>query len=72
VVAGGRVLGWEGIRCPGGAQGGADEAGGGPVRAGIAEAPGGSGAAPVAPFSASALMTIELAWGWKVEEALVA
>jgi hypothetical protein len=60
-VAGGRVLGWEGVRCPGGAQGGADEAGGGPVRAAIAEAPGGGGAAPVALFSASASMTMELA-----------
>jgi hypothetical protein len=42
------------------------------VQAGIAEALGGSGTAPVAPFSASASTTMELAWGWKVEEAPVA
>jgi hypothetical protein len=61
VVAGCRVLGRGGVRRPGGAQGGADEAGGGPVWAGITEALGGSGAAPVAPFGASASMTMELA-----------
>jgi hypothetical protein len=55
-VAGGRVLGQEG----------------GPVRAGIAEALGSGGAALVAPFGASASMIMELAWGWKVEEAPVA
>jgi hypothetical protein len=71
-VAGGWVFGREGIRRPGGAQGGADEAEGGPVRAGVAEALGGGGAVPVAPFDASASMTIELAWGWKVEEAPMA
>jgi hypothetical protein len=71
-VAGSRVLGWEGVWRPGGAQGGADEAGGGPVRAGVTEALGGGGAAPVAPFDASATTTMELAWGWKVEEAPVA
>jgi hypothetical protein len=42
------------------------------VQAGIAEAPGGSGTALVASFGASALMTVVLAWGWKVEEAPVA
>jgi hypothetical protein len=62
---------WGGVRHPGGAQGGANEAEGGPVRAGIAEALGGCGAAPVAPFGASASTTMELAWGWKVEEAPV-
>jgi hypothetical protein len=41
-------------RRPGGARGGADVAGGGPVRAGVMEALGGSGAAPVALFGASA------------------
>jgi hypothetical protein len=67
-VVGGWVLGREGVQCPGSAQGGADKAGGGPMRAGIVEALGSGGAAPVAPFGASALMTMELAWGWKVEE----
>jgi hypothetical protein len=71
-VAGGRVLGHVGVRRPGGAQGGADEAEGGPVWAGITSALGGGGAAPVAPFGASALTTMELAWGWKVEEAPMA
>jgi hypothetical protein len=42
------------------------------VRGGIAEALGGGGAAPVGPFGASASTTMELAWGWKVEEAPVA
>jgi hypothetical protein len=41
-------------RRPGGARGGADVAGGGPMRAGVAEALGGSGTAPVALFSVSA------------------
>jgi hypothetical protein len=41
-------------RRPGGARGGADVAGGGPVRVGISEALGGSGAAPIALFSVSA------------------
>jgi hypothetical protein len=41
-VAGSRLLGWEGVRRPGGAQGGADVAGGGQVWAGVAEALGGS------------------------------
>jgi hypothetical protein len=63
------VLGRKGVRCPGGAQGGADEAGGGPVRAGVTEALGGGGAALVAPFGDSASITMELAWGWKVDEA---
>jgi hypothetical protein len=49
-VVGGRVLGWEGVRCSGGAWGGACVAGGGPVRADVAEALGGSGAALVAPL----------------------
>jgi hypothetical protein len=49
-VAGGRVLGREGVRRSGGARGGAGVAGGGPVWAGVAEALGGSGAAPVAPL----------------------
>jgi hypothetical protein len=61
-----------GVRRPGGAQGGADEAGGGSVRAGIAKALGGGGAALVGPFGTSASMTMELAWGWKVEEAPMA
>jgi hypothetical protein len=55
------VLGWGGVRRPGSAQGGIDEAGGGPVQAGIMEALGSGGAAPVAPFGASASMTMELA-----------
>jgi hypothetical protein len=54
VVAGGRLLGWEGVRRPGGAQGGVDVAGGGPVQTGIAEALGGSGIAPIALFDVSA------------------
>jgi hypothetical protein len=54
VVAGGRLLGREGVQRPGGARGGADMAGGGPVRAGITKALGGSGAAPVALFGVSA------------------
>jgi hypothetical protein len=66
------VLGREGVWRPSGAQGGADEAGGGPVWAGVSEALGGGGAAPVAPFNTSASTTMELAWGWKVEEAPVA
>jgi hypothetical protein len=41
-------------RRPGGARGDADVVGGGPVWAGIAEALGGSGAAPVALFGVSA------------------
>jgi hypothetical protein len=61
VVAGGQVLGWGGVQRPGSAQGGIDEAGGGPVQAGIMEALGSGGAAPVAPFGASASMTMELA-----------
>jgi hypothetical protein len=61
VVAGGRVLGRGGIQRPGGAQGGVDEAEGGPVRAGVVEALGGGGVAPVAPFGASASTTMELA-----------
>jgi hypothetical protein len=48
--AGGRVLGREGVRRLGGARGGTGVAGGGPVRAGIAEALDGSGAARVAPL----------------------
>jgi hypothetical protein len=44
------VLGREGVRRSGGARGGAGVAGGGPVWAGVAEALGGSGAAPVAPL----------------------
>jgi hypothetical protein len=56
-------LGRGGVRRPSGAQGGADEATGGPVRAGVAEFHGGGGAAPVAPFSASVSMTMELASG---------
>jgi hypothetical protein len=71
-VTGGRVLGRGGVQHPDGAQGGADEAGRGPVWAGVVEALGGSGAAPVAPFSASASTTMELAWGRKVEEVPVA
>jgi hypothetical protein len=54
VVVGGRLLGREGVRRLGGARGGADVAGGGPVRAGITEALGGSGVAPVALFGVSA------------------
>jgi hypothetical protein len=50
VVVGGRVLGREGVRCSGGAWGGTGVAEGGPVRANIAEALGGSGVAPVAPL----------------------
>jgi hypothetical protein len=42
------------------------------VWAGITEALGSGGAAPVAPFDTSASTTMELAWGWKVEEAPVA
>jgi hypothetical protein len=72
VVAGGRVLGRGGVRRPGSAQGGTDEAGGGPVRAGVIEALGSSGEAPVAPVSAFASTTMELAFGWKVEEAPMA
>jgi hypothetical protein len=53
-VAGDWLLGREGVRRPGDARGGADVAGGGPVRAGAAEALGGSGAAPVALFGVSA------------------
>jgi hypothetical protein len=53
VVTGGWVLGREGVRRPGGARGGADVAGGGLVWAGVAEALGGSGAAPVALFGVS-------------------
>jgi hypothetical protein len=53
-VAGGRVLGREGVRRPGGARGGADVAGGEPVRVGVVEALGGSGVAPVALFGVSA------------------
>jgi hypothetical protein len=53
-VAGGWLLGQEGVRRPGGARGGADVAGGGPVWVGVAEALGGSGAAPVALFGISA------------------
>jgi hypothetical protein len=49
-VVGGRVLGREGVRCSGGAWGDTGVAGGGPVRADIAEALGGSDAAPVAPL----------------------
>jgi hypothetical protein len=49
-VVGGRVLGREGVRCSGGAWGGTGVAGGGLVRADIAEALGGSGAAPIAPL----------------------
>jgi hypothetical protein len=49
-IAGGRVLGREGVRRLGGTRGGAGVAGGGPVRAGVAEALGGSSAAPVAPL----------------------
>jgi hypothetical protein len=71
-VAGRWVLGQEGVRCLGSAQGGTDEAGEGPVWAGVAEALGGSGTASVAPVSTSASTTMELAWGWKVEEAPVA
>jgi hypothetical protein len=44
----------EGVRRPGGARGGADVAGGGPVQVGVVEALGGSGAAPVALFGVSA------------------
>jgi hypothetical protein len=50
VVVGGWVLGREGVRCSGGAWGGAGVARGGPVRADVAEALGGSGVAPVAPL----------------------
>jgi hypothetical protein len=53
-VAGGRLLGREGVQRPGGAWGGADVAGGGPVRAGVTKALGGSGAAPVTLFGVSA------------------
>jgi hypothetical protein len=66
------VLEWEGVWRPSGAQGGADKAGGGPVWAGVSEALGGGGTAPVAPFGTFALTTMELAWGWKVEEEPVA
>jgi hypothetical protein len=52
-VAGGRVLGREGVQRSGGARDGTGVAGGGPVRAGTAEALGGSGAASVAPSSLS-------------------
>jgi hypothetical protein len=61
---------WGGVRCPGSAHGGVDEAERGPVRAGVAKALGG-GVAPVAPFGASTSTTMQLAWGWKVEEAPV-
>jgi hypothetical protein len=53
-VAGGRLLGREGVRCPGGARGGADVAGGGLVWAGVAKALSGSGAAPIALFGVTA------------------
>jgi hypothetical protein len=59
-------------RRSGGAKGGVDEAGGGPVQAGITGAHGVGGAASVAPFGASTSTTMKLAWGWKVEEAPVA
>jgi hypothetical protein len=49
-VIGGRVLGREGVRCSGGAWGGAGVAGGGLVRADVSEALGGNDAAPVAPL----------------------
>jgi hypothetical protein len=49
-VAGGWVLGREGVRRLGSARDGIGVAGGGPVRAGVAEALGGSGAAPIAPL----------------------
>jgi hypothetical protein len=49
-VAGGRVLGREGVRRSGGARGGVGVARGGPVRAGVTEALDGSDAAPVAPL----------------------
>jgi hypothetical protein len=42
------------------------------VQAGITEALGGGGTTSVGPFGTSASMTMELAWGWKVEEAPVA
>jgi hypothetical protein len=50
VVVGGRELGREGVRRSGGAWGGAGVAGGGPVRADVTEALGGSGVALVAPL----------------------
>jgi hypothetical protein len=53
-VVSGRLLGREGVQHLGGARGGADVARGGPVRAGVTEALGGSGAAPVALFGVSA------------------
>jgi hypothetical protein len=54
-MAGGRWRAGVGAgRRPGGARGGADVVRGGPVWAGIAEALGGSGAAPVALFGVSA------------------
>jgi hypothetical protein len=49
-VAGSWVLGREDVRRLGGARGGAGVVGGGPVQAGVTEALGGSGAAPVAPL----------------------